>query len=81
MTVAILLLIAGAGLLLVGAESLVRGASKLASLLGISPLIIGLTIVAYGTSTLRRRSLDYSSRRHRAFGKHDDSRSTSASEY
>jgi cation:H+ antiporter len=50
MTVAILLLIAGAGLLLVGAESLVRGASKLASLLGISPLIIGLTIVAYGTS-------------------------------
>ncbi|PSR16630.1 sodium:calcium antiporter [filamentous cyanobacterium CCP3] len=50
MTVAILLLIAGAGLLLVGAESLVRGASKLAALLGISPLIIGLTIVAYGTS-------------------------------
>ena len=32
-------------------------------------------------STLRRRSLDYSSRRHRAFIKHDDSRSTSASEY
>ncbi|WOD39853.1 calcium/sodium antiporter [Nodosilinea sp. E11] len=50
MTVAILLLIAGGGLLLVGAESLVRGASKLAGLLGISPLIIGLTIVAYGTS-------------------------------
>ncbi len=50
MTVAILLLIAGGGLLLVGAEALVRGASKLASLLGISPLIIGLTIVAYGTS-------------------------------
>ncbi|MBE9110444.1 calcium/sodium antiporter, partial [Nodosilinea sp. LEGE 07298] len=37
-------------LLLVGAESLVRGAAKLAGLLGISPLIIGLTIVAYGTS-------------------------------
>ncbi|MBE9140646.1 calcium/sodium antiporter [Nodosilinea sp. LEGE 07088] len=50
MTVAILSLIAGGGLLLVGAESLVRGASKLAALLGISPLIIGLTIVAYGTS-------------------------------
>ena len=32
--------------------------------------------------TLRRsRFLDYSSRRHRAFSKHDDSRSTSASEY
>ncbi|MFQ4139600.1 calcium/sodium antiporter [Nodosilinea sp. PGN35] len=50
MTVAILLLIAGGGLLLVGAEALVRGASKLAALLGVSPLIIGLTIVAYGTS-------------------------------
>jgi cation:H+ antiporter len=50
MVVAILLLIAGGGLLLVGAESLVRGASKLAGLLGIPPLIIGLTIVAYGTS-------------------------------
>lgn len=50
MTVAILSLIAGGGLLLVGAESLVRGAAKLAGLLGISPLIIGLTIVAYGTS-------------------------------
>ena len=50
MTVAILLLVVGGGLLLLGAEALVRGASKLASLLGISPLIIGLTIVAYGTS-------------------------------
>jgi cation:H+ antiporter len=50
MTVAILLLIAGGLLLLIGAEALVRGASKLAGLLGISPLIIGLTIVAYGTS-------------------------------
>jgi len=50
MVVAILSLIAGGGLLLVGAESLVRGASKLAGLLGIPPLIIGLTIVAYGTS-------------------------------
>jgi cation:H+ antiporter len=50
MTVAILLLIAGGGLLLVGAEALVRGASKLAGMIGISPLIIGLTIVAYGTS-------------------------------
>lgn len=50
MTVAILLLIAGGGLLLVGAEALVRGAARLAGLLGVSPLIIGLTIVAYGTS-------------------------------
>lgn len=50
MVVAILSLVAGGGFLLVGAESLVRGASKLAGLLGIPPLIIGLTIVAYGTS-------------------------------
>ena len=50
MIVAILLLIAGGGLLLVGAESLVKGASRLAGLLGMSPLIIGLTVVAYGTS-------------------------------
>lgn len=50
MIVAILLLIAGGGLLLVGAEALVRGASRLAGLLGISPLIIGLTVVAYSTS-------------------------------
>jgi cation:H+ antiporter len=50
MIVAILLLIAGSGLLLVGAEALVKGASRLAALVGISPLIIGLTVVAYGTS-------------------------------
>lgn len=50
MTVAILLLIIGGGLLLVGAEALVKGASRLAALVGISPLIIGLTVVAYGTS-------------------------------
>ncbi|WP_017302209.1 calcium/sodium antiporter [Nodosilinea nodulosa] len=50
MPVAILSLVAGGALLLVGAEALVRGASRLAALLGISPLIIGLTIVAYGTS-------------------------------
>ena len=36
--------------LVAGAELLVRGAAKLASALGIAPLIIGLTIVAFGTS-------------------------------
>lgn len=36
--------------LLVGAEALVRGASKLALDLGISPLVVGLTVVAFGTS-------------------------------
>ena len=42
----------GVGLitLVAGAEFLVRGASRLASAAGISPLIIGLTVVAFGTS-------------------------------
>ncbi len=44
------LFVAGLGLLVLGAESLVRGASRLAAALGISPLVIGLTVVAYGTS-------------------------------
>ncbi len=34
-----------------GAEWLVRGASRIAVVLRVSPLVIGLTIVAYGTST------------------------------
>jgi len=42
--------IAGLVLLIIGAEFLVRGASKLARAVGLSPLIIGLTIVAFGTS-------------------------------
>lgn len=41
----------GLVLLLVGAELLVRGASRLAARFGISPLVIGLTVVAFGTST------------------------------
>ena len=45
-----LTLIAGLVLLVIGAEFLVKGASKIAAILSISPLIIGLTIVAYGTS-------------------------------
>jgi cation:H+ antiporter len=44
-------MILGLLFLLVGAEVLVRGASKLASSWGISPLIIGLTVVAFGTSS------------------------------
>lgn len=51
MTLAILiLLLAGLVFLVVGGEFLVRGASRLAGVLGISPLVIGLTVVAYGTS-------------------------------
>lgn len=41
---------AGLGLLLGGAEGLVRGASSLARRLGLSPLVIGLTVVSFGTS-------------------------------
>src|SRR5690606_37857477 len=43
-------LIAGLVLLVTGAEVLVRGAAKLAAQFGIPPLIIGLTVVAFGTS-------------------------------
>lgn len=43
-------LIFGLIILGVGAEWLVRGAVKLAAIIGISPLMIGLTVVAFGTS-------------------------------
>ncbi len=42
--------ILGLVLLVGGAEFLVRGAAQLAAAVGISPLIIGLTVVAFGTS-------------------------------
>lgn len=45
------LFVVGLILLIVGAELLVRGASRLAASIGISPLIIGLTVVAFGTSS------------------------------
>ncbi|MCX7945964.1 MAG: calcium/sodium antiporter [Hydrogenophilus sp.] len=44
------LLIGGLVVLSFGADGLVRGAAKLAIRFGISPLVVGLTIVAYGTS-------------------------------
>jgi len=46
----ILILIAGFAMLIKGADFLVNGSSKLAAKLGVSPLIVGLTIVAFGTS-------------------------------
>ena len=46
----VLALVAGLVLLVIGAEFLVKGASRVAAILNIPPLIIGLTIVAYGTS-------------------------------
>ena len=41
---------AGLLALVFGSELLVRGASRLAALLGLSPLVIGLTVVSIGTS-------------------------------
>lgn len=47
----VLSLCGGLALLTCGAEFLVRGAARLAAIAGVSPLVIGLTIVAYGTSS------------------------------
>lgn len=47
----LLLLSAGLAALYFGAEWLVRGSSSLAGRFGVSPLLVGLTVVAYGTST------------------------------
>lgn len=46
----LLILFAGFALLIFGADKLVDGASSLASRLGIPNIVIGLTIVAFGTS-------------------------------
>ena len=51
MTLTILEFLGGLVILIVGADLLVRGASKLAAAYGISPLTIGLTIVALGTAS------------------------------
>jgi cation:H+ antiporter len=50
MTIEILLLIAGLALVLIGAEALIDGASGLARRWGVSEFVIGLTVVALGTS-------------------------------
>jgi len=46
----IVLFFAGLAALGIGAELLVRGASRLSLSIGISPLVVGLTVVAFGTS-------------------------------
>jgi cation:H+ antiporter len=46
----IVLIIAGLIVLILGGESLVRGASTLAATVGISPLVIGLVVVSAATS-------------------------------
>jgi cation:H+ antiporter len=45
-----LLILAGLAGLLIGADLLVRGGAALASLLGVRPIVVGLTVVALGTS-------------------------------
>ena len=45
-----LLLVMGLVLLMAGGELLVRGAVQAATRLGVSPLVIGLTLVGFGTS-------------------------------
>jgi cation:H+ antiporter len=47
----VLQLVTGLFLLILGAEALVRGASRLASSIGLSSLLVGLTVVAFGTSS------------------------------
>jgi cation:H+ antiporter len=46
----VLLFFVGLGALVLGAEFLVHGASRMAMAFGISPLVVGLTVVAFGTS-------------------------------
>ena len=43
-------IVVGIGLLVLGADGLVRGAARLAARTGLSSVVIGLTVVAFGTS-------------------------------
>ena len=49
-TITLILFLGGFVLLFFGADFLVKGASGLAVTAGLSPLVVGLTVVAYGTS-------------------------------
>lgn len=46
----IVLLLVGLGLIVLGADWLVEGASSIARKAGVSEFVIGLTIVGFGTS-------------------------------
>ena len=50
MIVDVVLTVSGLALLVVAADFLVRGGTALASRYGVSPLVIGLTVVSFGTS-------------------------------
>ncbi|MFH1052529.1 MAG: calcium/sodium antiporter [bacterium] len=49
--ISVLILIAGGLFLYFGAEGLIRGSASVAIRKGITPLVVGLTIVAFGTSS------------------------------
>ncbi|MFH1855836.1 MAG: sodium:calcium antiporter, partial [Candidatus Omnitrophota bacterium] len=51
MMITVFVMIAGFALLIKGADYLVNGSSELAKRIGVSDLVIGLTVVAFGTST------------------------------
>ncbi|TGY90378.1 calcium/sodium antiporter [Marinicauda algicola] len=51
MIVTLAAILGGLVLLVLGAEALIRGATRLAEGFGVSPLLIGLTVVGFGTST------------------------------
>lgn len=46
----LLILVLSIGILIFGAELLVRGAARLALRIGVSPFVIGVTVVGFGTS-------------------------------
>ena len=50
MLLSIALIVLGIALLVVGGDTLLRGAVGLATLLKLTPAVIGLTVVAAGTS-------------------------------
>ena len=50
MFIGIIFLVIGSAMLFYGAEFIVKGGSQLARYFGLSPIVIGLTVVAFGTS-------------------------------
>ncbi|EKE07063.1 MAG: hypothetical protein ACD_18C00200G0001, partial [uncultured bacterium] len=50
MFLAILFIVVGLAILIIAADALVKGSASVAKKLGISSLVIGLTVVAFGTS-------------------------------
>lgn len=51
MFISVIFILIGLVLLAIGAEGLVRGSSSVALRLGVTPLVVGLTIVAFGTGS------------------------------